>query len=63
MLTTRQLLEPVIGTLRLIATAEAAAPGFHRSDDSADFLYYALISAPQVDIVSASFRRRDASAG
>ncbi|MFO1079700.1 MAG: adenylate/guanylate cyclase domain-containing protein [Reyranellaceae bacterium] len=53
--TSRQLLEPVIGTLRMVAAAETATPGFYRSDDSADFLYYALTSAPQVDAVYASF--------
>jgi class 3 adenylate cyclase len=51
----RNILEPVAGTLRMVAAAEKATPGFFRSDDSADFLYNALISAPQIDAVYASF--------
>ncbi|MCA0301248.1 MAG: hypothetical protein LCH95_02490 [Proteobacteria bacterium] len=53
--TSRQLLDPVAGTLRLVAAAEKATPGFYRSDESADFLYNALVSAPQIDAVYASF--------
>jgi adenylate cyclase len=51
----RNLLEPVAATLRLVAAAEQTTPGFFRSDESANLLYQALISAPQIDAVYASF--------
>jgi class 3 adenylate cyclase len=51
----KNLIEPVGGTLRLVARAEEATPGFFRSDESANFLYEALVSAPQIDAVYASF--------
>jgi adenylate cyclase len=38
-----------------MAAAEEATPGFFRSDASAKLLYQALISAPQIDAVYASF--------
>lgn len=53
--TSRQILEPVAGTLRMVAATEKAMPGFYRSDEGADFLYNALVSAPQIDAVDASF--------
>jgi hypothetical protein len=51
----RNLLEPVGATLRLVAAAEQATPGFFHSDESANLLYQALVSAPQIDAVYASF--------
>jgi len=51
----RNLLEPIAGTLRMVAAAEKATPGFYRSDESADLLYQALVSAPQIDAVYVSF--------
>jgi adenylate cyclase len=50
------LLEPVAGTLRLVAAAEEATPGFFHSPESSNLLYQALISAPQIDAVYASFQ-------
>ncbi len=50
------LLQPVGATLRLVAAAEEATPGFFRSDESANLLYQALVSAPQIDAVYASFQ-------
>jgi hypothetical protein len=38
-----------------MAGAEETTPGFFRSDKSSSFLYDALISAPQIDAVYASF--------
>ena len=49
------LLEPAVEALRMMAGAEKTAPGFFRSDESSDFLHDALISAPQIDAVYASF--------
>ena len=40
------LLQPVAEALRLMAGAEETTPGFFRSEESSDFLYDALISAP-----------------
>ncbi len=51
----KNLLAPVESTLRLVAAAEAATPGFFRSDESANLLYQALVSASQIDAVYASF--------
>jgi hypothetical protein len=50
------LLEPVGSTLRLLAAAEENKPGFFRTDESGNFLYQALISAPQMDAVYGSRR-------
>jgi adenylate cyclase len=49
------LLEPVAATVRMVAVAEQATPGFFRSDESSNLLYEALISASQIDAVYASF--------
>jgi adenylate cyclase len=49
------LVQPVAAALRLTAAAEETTPGFFRFDESSDFLYDALISAPQIDAVYASF--------
>ena len=38
-----------------MAAAEEATPGFFHSDESANLLYQALVSAPQIDAVYASF--------
>jgi adenylate cyclase len=51
----RSLLDPVGAVLRLVAAAEEATPGFFRSDESANLLYGALVSAPQIDAVYATF--------
>ena len=49
------LLQPVAEAVRLMAGAEETTPGFFRADESSNFLYDALISAPQIDAVYASF--------
>ncbi len=49
------LLQPVAEAVRLMAGAEETTPGFFRSDESSNFLYDALVSAPQIDAVYASF--------
>jgi class 3 adenylate cyclase len=49
------LLQPVAEALRLMAAAEETTPGFFRSDESANYLYDALASVPQIDAVYASF--------
>jgi len=49
------LLQPVAEALRLMAGAEETTPGFFRPEESSDFLYDALISAPQIDAVYATF--------
>jgi adenylate cyclase len=49
------LLQPVAEALRLMAGAEETTPGFFRSDESSNFLYDALISAPQIDAVYTTF--------
>jgi class 3 adenylate cyclase len=49
------LLQPVAEALRLMAGAEETTPGFFRSEESPDFLYDALISAPQIDAVYTTF--------
>src|ERR1700722_5615661 len=42
-------LQPVAEAVRLMAGAEETTAGFFRSDKSLNFLYDALISAPQID--------------
>ena len=49
------LLQPVAEALRLMAGAEETTPGFFRSGESSNFLYDALISAPQIDAVYTTF--------
>jgi adenylate cyclase len=49
------LLQPVAEALRLMAGAEETTPGFFRSKESSNFLYDALISAPQIDAVYTTF--------
>ena len=49
------LLQPVAEALRLMAGAEETTPGFFRSEESSNFLYDALISAPQIDAVNTTF--------
>jgi class 3 adenylate cyclase len=49
------LLQPVAEALRLMAGAEETTPGFFRSEESSNFLYDALISAPQIDAVYTTF--------
>jgi adenylate cyclase len=50
-----KLIEPVASVLRIVAAAEEATPGFFRSDNSANLLYQALVSNPQVDAAYVSF--------
>jgi adenylate cyclase len=49
------LIQPVVGTLRLLAALAAADPAFFRGEQSRDFLYRALTSAPQIDAAYVSF--------
>ena len=49
------LINPVVGTLRLLAGMASANPAFFRSEESADMLYRALISADQIDAIYVSF--------
>jgi class 3 adenylate cyclase/ABC-type nitrate/sulfonate/bicarbonate transport system substrate-binding protein len=52
---TVNLIQPVASTLRLLAGAAAIDPAFFRTEPSRDFLYQALISAPQIDAAYVSF--------
>jgi class 3 adenylate cyclase/ABC-type nitrate/sulfonate/bicarbonate transport system substrate-binding protein len=52
---TQNLIQPVAGTLRLLAAATAADPAFFRTEQSRDFLYQALTAAPQIDAAYVSF--------
>ena len=52
---TENLIQPVASTLRLLASAAAADPAFFRTEQSRDFLYQALTSAPQIDAAYVSF--------
>jgi class 3 adenylate cyclase len=52
---TGNLIQPVASTLRLLASAAAADPAFFRTEQSRDFLYQALTSAPQIDAAYVSF--------
>jgi class 3 adenylate cyclase len=49
------LIDPVAGTLRLLAATAEQNPGLFRTEESRELLYRALIAAPQVDAVYASF--------
>ena len=49
------LLEPVSGTLRMIAQVAAANPAYFRTDQSRDLLYQALTSGDQIDAIYTSF--------
>ena len=49
------LLEPVSGTLRMIAQIAAADPTYFRAEQSRDLLYQALTSADQIDAIYTSF--------
>jgi hypothetical protein len=51
----QNLIQPVGSTLRLLATAASADPAFFRTEQSRDFLYQALTSAPQIDAAYVSF--------
>jgi adenylate cyclase len=48
-------IQPVASTLRLLAAAASADPAFFRTEQSRDFLYQALTSAPQIDAAYVSF--------
>ncbi len=52
---TSELLQPVAGSLRMLAGMAAADPGFFRTEASAQLLYDALTSAEQIDAVYVSF--------
>ena len=52
---TENLIQPVASTLRLLAAAAAADPAYFRSEESRDFVYQALTSAPQIDAAYVSF--------
>jgi adenylate cyclase len=49
------LLDPVVSSLRIVAAVEANEPGYFRNDRSADVLYRALQSSPQMDAIYTSF--------
>jgi class 3 adenylate cyclase len=49
------LLEPVSGTLRMIAEIAGSNPAYFRTEQSRDLLYQALISADQIDAIYTSF--------
>src|SRR6516162_2443695 len=49
------LINPVAGTLRLLAAAAAENPEEFRNEASRDLLYHALSSAPQIDAAFVSF--------
>lgn len=49
------LLEPVAGTLRIIAEVAASNPGYFRTEQSRDLLFQALTSADQIDAIYTSF--------
>jgi adenylate cyclase len=49
------LINPVAGTLRLLAGMAGADQAFFRTEESADLLYRALTSADQIDAVYVSF--------
>ena len=51
----QDFVQPVAGTLRLLAAAASADPAFFRTEQSRDFLYQALTSAPQIDAAYVSF--------
>jgi class 3 adenylate cyclase/ABC-type nitrate/sulfonate/bicarbonate transport system substrate-binding protein len=52
---TGNLIQPVASTLRLLASAAGTDPAFFRTEQSRDFLYQALTSAPQIDAAYVSF--------
>ena len=51
----QSLIKPVAGTLRLLAAAVATDPAVFRTEQSRDFLYRALTTAPQIDAAYVSF--------
>ena len=55
---TENLIQPVASMLRLLASAAAADPAFFRTEQSRDFLYQALTSAPADRCRLCKFRRR-----
>jgi class 3 adenylate cyclase/ABC-type nitrate/sulfonate/bicarbonate transport system substrate-binding protein len=52
---TTNFIQPVVGMLRLLASAAAADPAFFRTEPSRDFLYQAVSAAPQIDAAYVSF--------
>ncbi len=49
------LLEPVAGTLRIVAEVAASNPGYFRTEQSRNLLFQALTSADQIDAIYTSF--------
>ena len=49
------LIQPVAGTLKVVAEMVAADPGFFKTDGSRELLYQSLISAEQIDGFHVSF--------
>jgi adenylate cyclase len=52
---TQNLIQPPAAALQLLATATGADPGMFRLEESNEFLYRVLISAPQIDAAYVSF--------
>ena len=51
----QEFINPIVGTLRLLAGMAAADPGLFRTKASRELLYRALTSSEQIDAVYASF--------
>src|ERR1700737_304975 len=51
----QEFINPIVGTLRLLAGMAAADPGLFRTKESRELLYRALTSSEQIDAVYASF--------
>jgi hypothetical protein len=52
---TQEFINPIVGTLRLLAGMAAADPDLFRTKASRELLYRALTSSEQIDAVYASF--------
>jgi adenylate cyclase len=52
---TQNLIQPVAGTLEMLAAVAAVDPAQFRTEESRDVLYRVLISAPQIDAAYVSF--------
>ena len=52
---TQSLIQPVAATLRLLAATVANDPAAYRTEQSRDFLYRVLTTAPQIDAAYVSF--------
>src|SRR5438876_1467477 len=49
------VIDPVTGTLRMLAQVAASNPGYFRTEESRNLLYRALTSADHIDAVYTSF--------